>query len=232
MRQAVGLAGKKLSSFHSGPIALGALVLWVAGCLGNLAVAGGFDGHDDGRFGVAFGRTTPRLLEELDGRLPLEPRMPSHSVVCSAVVANLTSAAFASPSTTDPDIDSIAAVTANPANSNPDTARIQAALNSCHPGGVVKLVAAGPYDAFLTGPLTLPSGVTLWVGSRVTLYGSRFPADYTTSGLVAGDECGNASATTSGKSCKALITVAAGATGSGVVGRGTIDGRGGSALTG
>jgi len=66
----------------------------------------------------------------------------------------------------------------------------------------------------------------------VTLYGSRYPADYTDAGLVAGDECGNASKTTTGKACKALITVAAGASGSGVVGLGTIDGRGGSALTG
>jgi polygalacturonase len=173
-----------------------------------------------------------RLLATLDARLPLEPRLPDHTVICSTVTADLTAAAFATPTTTDPDVDSIAAVTANPASSNPDTARIQAALDSCHPGGVVKLAAAGVNNAFLAGALTLPSGVTLWVDDGVTLYASRFPADYTAGGLVTGNECGNASKTTTGKACESFITVAAGASHSGVAGLGTIDGRGGSALTG
>jgi polygalacturonase len=216
----------------SRPVVAAAFMLLIAGCLSNFASAAGPDRGDGANFAAPFGHATPGLLAALDNRLPLEPRWPIHTRVCSTVRANLTTAAFAAPTTTDPDIDSIAAVAANPANSNPDTARLQAALNSCHSGGVVKLAAAGPNDAFLTGPLTLPSGVTLWVDSGVTLYGSRYPADYTAAGLVAGDECGNASATTTGKACKSLITVAAGASGSGVVGLGTIDGRGGSALTG
>jgi polygalacturonase len=212
--------------------ALAALVLWVAGCMGNSAVAAGADGNIAAIVDSALAKATPRLLAALEGASPLQTRLPARSVICSAVTANLSSSVFALPTTTDPDIDSMAAVAANPANSNPDTVRIQAALNSCHPGGVVKLVAAGQYDAFLAGALTLPSGVTLWVDSGVTLYASRYPADYTAAGLVAGDECGNASATTTGKSCKGFITVAPGATDSGVVGQGTIDGRGGSAVTG
>jgi polygalacturonase len=212
--------------------ALAALVLWVGGCMGNSAVAAGADGNIAAIVDSALAKATPRLLAALEWASPLQTRLPARSVICSAVTANLSSSVFALPTTTDPDIDSMAAVAANPANSNPDTVRIQAALNSCHPGGVVKLVAAGQYDAFLAGALTLPSGVTLWVDSGVTLYASRYPADYTAAGLVAGDECGNASATTTGKSCKGFITVAPGATGSGVVGQGTIDGRGGSALTG
>jgi polygalacturonase len=233
MRQEVGVAARSPASFKSGLIALGALVLCGAVGTDNVARAAGPDRNDAALLlNATGGKATPRLLAALDGRLPLEPRLPVHTVPCSTVTANLTSAAFASPSTTDPDIDSMAAVAANPVNSNPDTARIQAALDSCHPGGVVRLMAAGQYDAFLAGALTLPSGVTLWLDSRVTLYASRYPADFTAGGLVAGDECGNASSTTSGKSCRALIAVAPGATGSGVVGLGTIDGRGGSALTG
>ena len=83
-------------------------------------------------------------LAEFEGRLPLEPRLPDRTVICSTLQAGLSEAAFATPTTTDPDVDSIAAVTANPASSNPDTARIQAALDSCHAGGVVKLAASAP----------------------------------------------------------------------------------------
>ena len=213
-------------------IASAAFMLLIACCMTNLAMAGDWDKSSTGIFDPAIGPGTRGLLATLEGRLPLEPRLPIQTVICATLRANLTSAAFASPTTTDPDIDSIAAVSANPVSSNPDTARIQAALNSCHKGGVVQLAATSQYDAFLTGPLTLPSGVTLWVDHRVTLYASRYPADYTAAGLVPGDECGNASSTTTGKACSSLITVAAGASGSGVVGLGTIDGRGGSALTG
>ena len=213
-------------------IAAATFILLIACCITNFAMADDSDGRSPGIFGAAVGEGPHGLIARLDGRMALEPGFPSETVLCATLRAELTSAAFASPTATDPDVDSIAAVTANPVSSNPDTVRIQAALNSCHPGGVVKLSATRSYDAFLTGPLTLPSGVKLWVDSRVTLYASRFPADFTAAGLVPGDECGNASSTTTGKACKALITAAAGASGSGVVGLGTIDGRGGSALTG
>src|SRR5690348_12434650 len=180
--------------FKGRAAAAAALMLFACG-ISSLAIAGDFDWKSGGAFDAALGQGTHRDLAALDRRLPLEPRLPLLGVVCATLRANLTSAAFASPSATDPDIDSIAAVTANPLSSNPDTARVQAALNACQ-GGVVRLAAAGPNNAFLTGPLTLPSGVTLWVDWGVTLYGSRFPADYTDAGLVAGDECGNASKTT------------------------------------
>ena len=214
------------------PIEVAMFLLLFACCLANLAVADDFDGRGGGDFDALPGQRTAGMLEWLDRGLPSEPRSPHHARVCATLTADLTSAAFAAPSATDPDVDSIAAITANPASSNPDTVRIQAALNACHAGEAVKLATARGNDAFLTGPLTLPSGVTLWVDTGVTLYASRNPADYTAAGLVAGDECGNASKTTTGKACRSLITVAAAASGSAVVGRGTIDGRGGSALTG
>ena len=212
--------------------AAAALTLLVASWVSGGATAADFDWKNNTLFAEAEGQGLPRFLAALERRLPREPRLPLFDAACATLPAHLTAAAFASPSATDPDIDSIAAVAADPLNSNPDTARIQAALNSCRHEGFVRLAAAGHNNAFLTGPLTLPSGVTLWVDRDVTLYGSRFPADYTDAGLVAGDECGNASKTTTGKSCKSLITVAPGASGSAVVGLGTIDGRGGSALTG
>ena len=220
------------NSNKSRAVVSAAFMMLAAGCAINFARAADFQGGNAAEFDAARREATPELLARLDGRLPLEPRLPFRGDICATVRADLTAAAFAAPSATDPDIDSIAAVTANPLSSNPDTARIQAALNSCRTGGVVRLAADRLYDAFLSGPLTLPSGVTLWVESGVTLYGSPYPADYTAAGLIAGDECGNASATTKGKACSAFITVPAGASGSGVVGQGTIDGRGGSALTG
>src|ERR1700733_711948 len=226
------MGGKTMLYSKNQSIVSAAFMLLVACCMTNFAMAGDSDGRSARNFDATIGQGTRGLLATLDGRLPLEPRLPIHTVICATLRANLTSAAFASPTTTDPDVDSIAAVTANPVSSNPDTVRIQAALSSCHKGGVVMLAATSLDDAFLTGPLTLPSGVTLWVDSGVTLYASRYPADYTAAGLVPGDECGNASSTTTGKACTSLITVAAGASGSGVVGLGTIDGRGGSALTG
>lgn len=169
-------------------------------------------------------------IAALDATLPSEPSMPTS--VCTTLSAQLTQSSFSSPSTVDPTIDNISAVGTLASASNPDTSRIQAALTACASGSAVKLVTSGSYNAFLTGPLTLPSGVTLWVDSGVTLYGSRYPSDYNNSTATSTNQCGNATSSTTGKACSALITVATGASGSGVVGEGTIDGRGGSALTG
>jgi polygalacturonase len=117
----------------------------------------------------------------------------------------------------------------------PDTARIQAALTACASGGnkVVRLVrapagggaAAGPggRNAFLSGPLNLPSGVTLWIDSGVTLFAARDPRRYDkTPG-----SCGVI--TSSDNGCNALITSSK-ASNNAVVGDGVIDGRGGSPL--
>lgn len=51
----------------------------------------------------------------------------------------------------------------DPSRSKPDTARIQAAIDNCPAGQAVKLVkgAAGE-SGFISGPLKLKSGVTLW----------------------------------------------------------------------
>ncbi|MES1208362.1 MAG: hypothetical protein ABUS79_20690, partial [Pseudomonadota bacterium] len=121
-----------------------------------------------------------------DANLPAEPTLPA--TVCTTLSATR-------------------AVAANgvPAESNADTTAIQTALNGCGAGKAVKLVPSGSNNAFLTGPIKVPSGVTLWVDKGATLFGTRDPSVY-----------GSASA---------LITVSG--TASGIVGDGVIDGQGG-----
>ena len=100
--------------FHSkcSPIDVAAFLLWVACCISSSARAGDFDWSGGGVFDASRGQGTPELLSTLERRLPLEPHLPLRAVVCATLSAELTSSAFASPSTTDPDVDSIAAVTA------------------------------------------------------------------------------------------------------------------------
>jgi len=97
-----------------------------------------------------------------------------------------------------------------PGESNLDTSAIQSALNACASGRALKLTAAGSNNAFVTGPLTIPTGVTLWVDAGTTLYGTRSKSVY-----------GSASA---------LISVSG--SNSGIVGDGTIDGQGGEPIIG
>src|SRR5207244_2883246 len=59
--------------------------------------------------------------------------------------------------------------------SKTDTARIQKALDGCAKGKAVELKSAEGGNAFLSGPLNLPAGVTLLIDSGVTLMASRDP---------------------------------------------------------
>lgn len=108
----------------------------------------------------------------------------------------------------------------------PDTARIQAALNSCGGSGhAVELKASGSNTAFLTAPLTIGSSVTLLIDAGVTLVASRDAANYQVSG---GPTCGTVAS--KGGGCHPLITISG--SNSGVMGtqsgghQGLIDGRG------
>lgn len=112
--------------------------------------------------------------------------------------------------------------------SPPDTARIQAALDSCAAAGgrTAVLLRAGAGNAFLSGPLTIGSNVTLVIDAGVTLFGSRKPSDYQVAGANA---CGKAAGSSGG--CRALINLKGKSLG--VMGlrdsagrQGTIDGRG------
>jgi len=112
-----------------------------------------------------------------------------------------------------------------------DTARIQEAMDHCatqqgdKAGEGVYLRAAGAKDVFLSGPLTLRSGVTLVVETHTALVGSRDPRVYD---LTPGS-CGIVSA--KGHGCKPLL-LGDGVENSGIMGEGSIDGRGGATLSG
>ena len=105
-----------------------------------------------------------------------------------------------------------------------DTAAIQSAIDGCTPGQAVRLAADGDNVALLSGALFLKSGVTLWIDTGVTLFSSRNPRDFD----ARPGQCG---LTGSSGDCNALIN-ASSVPDTGVVGTGTINGRGGEIMLG
>ena len=108
---------------------------------------------------------------------------------------------------------------------NPDTARLQNAIDNCAAGQAVELKPAGGKNIFLAGPLNLKAGVTLLVDGDAALFASRNPRDYD----QAPGSCGIVGPR--GRGCKTFLT-ADHATGAGIMGDGAIDGRGGAKLLG
>jgi polygalacturonase len=106
-----------------------------------------------------------------------------------------------------------------------DTARIQHAIDNCASGTAVVLRAHGRNNVFLAGPIVLRAGITLVVDANTALVASRDPRVYD---LTPGS-CGIVSE--KGHGCKSLIT-ADDAHDSGIMGEGSIDGRGGAKLLG
>lgn len=120
--------------------------------------------------------------------------------------------------------------------SPPDTDRLQRALDECAQASeaivAVKLVTSSAGQDFLSGPLTIPQGVSLVLDSNVTLYASRNPADFQIAGSP---DCGSVAG--SGGGCRAFLSSTARNVGvqsvsatNGSVGR--IDGRGGMRMWG
>src|SRR4051794_18898235 len=144
-----------------------------------------------------------------DRRTVIEPKFPA---ACATVAGELAPVA----DTTLADAD----------EKKLDTKRIQQAIDKCAPGRAVVLKANGARRAFLTGPLILKRGVTLIVDTNAVLFASRDPREYD---IDDRKRCGTVDA--EGHACKALITTNR-ATGSGVMGPGTIDGRGWAKLVG
>jgi polygalacturonase len=129
---------------------------------------------------------------------------------CAAIEAHLTSVK-------DGDYNSLA-----PADEGKlDTGRIQDAIDSCPRGQSVALRAQGAFNAFLSGPLALRSGVTLVVGKGATLFASIDPKVFE----LAPGSCGIVNNVET-RGCKPLIAVND-VSGAGVMGDGVIDGRGG-----
>jgi hypothetical protein len=100
-----------------------------------------------------------------------------------------------------------------------DTTLIADAISMCPAGQSVKLVASGDKNAFISGAFNMKAGVTLWIDTGVTLFASRYPTDFD----VKAGQCGGNN--TGSGACRALIGVSG--AGVGVMGGGTIDGRGG-----
>ncbi len=90
----------------------------------------------------------------------------------------------------------------------------------------LKVNSTGPGKAFITGPLTMPSGVTLWIDRGVTVYATRDVMAY--SPLAAGPYCANTAVSPSrgGSSgnCTALFT-GTNTVNTAIVGDGIVDGR-------
>jgi polygalacturonase len=105
-----------------------------------------------------------------------------------------------------------------------DTARIQQALDKCGKGQAVVLRTHGAANAFLSGPLELREGVTLVVDKGATLFASRDAELFATSP-------GSCGVLAEKRGCNPLIS-ARHVSGAGVMGDGTIDGRGGEKLLG
>jgi polygalacturonase len=106
-----------------------------------------------------------------------------------------------------------------------DTARIQAAIDKCAPGHALHLSPKGSDTAFVSGPLALRSGVTLYVDAGATLFASTNPMLFDRGARTCGTN------DQSGRGCRPLIT-AEGVTGAGIMGEGAIDGQGGRLIDG
>ncbi|HXE09017.1 MAG TPA: Ig-like domain repeat protein [Acidobacteriaceae bacterium] len=139
------------------------------------------------------------------GQDPRNVQEPVFPPVCTTLTAQLTSGTAPGTLSSETQLD---------------TSRIQAAMDSCPSGQAVELAPAPGYDAFLVGPMTMRSGVTLLVDTGVTVYASRNPRDYDSSSA---HTCGTVDS--SGNGCKPVIT-ADNTSGAGIMGYGTIDGRG------
>ncbi|MDZ5649362.1 glycoside hydrolase family 28 protein [Nitrospirillum sp. BR 11828] len=106
-----------------------------------------------------------------------------------------------------------------------ETGRLQSAIDHCSSGGAVRLVADAKGGRFLSGPLTMKSGVTLWIDRGATLSAVPDPRAYDTGARL----CGSIAA--KGNGCLPFITFK-GTTGGGIVGDGEIDGLGGAVMVG
>jgi polygalacturonase len=106
-----------------------------------------------------------------------------------------------------------------------DTARIQAAIDQCAPGRALHLAARGTDTVFISGPLVLRDGVTLYVDAGVSLKASTNPMLFDRGAGT----CGTIDQ--AGRGCKPFITID-GIKGAGIMGEGEIDGQGGQLIAG
>ncbi|WP_343592087.1 glycosyl hydrolase family 28 protein [Paracidovorax wautersii] len=108
-----------------------------------------------------------------------------------------------------------------------DTERLQSAIDHCPAGAAVHLqrVSAGAPARFVSGPLTMRSGVTLWIDRGVVLAADPDPRRYDRGAGTCG------SIDRKGQGCRPFILFG-GTQGGGIVGDGSIDGQGGQPMAG
>lgn len=146
-------------------------------------------------------------VQAQDTRQVVEPRIPPACVVLTSV------------------FKAVNGVLPQQAEEHLDTARIQEAMDHCPAGQAVELKAAGGKQTFLSGPLTLRSGVTLVIDAGTLLAASANARLYD---LTAGS-CGILDE--HGHGCKPFLA-GEGISNSGIMGDGAIDGRGGAQILG
>ena len=156
---------------------------------------------------VALASLCVHSIRAQDTRTVVEPKRPAACATLSAELSPLADTTLA-----DGDETKL------------DTKRIQAAIDRCGPGRAVVLRAANAKRAFLSGPLVLARGVTLVVDTNAILFASRDAREFDMDG-----RCGTVDE--KGHGCKPLIS-SNGVSGVGVMGPGTIDGRGWARLLG
>jgi polygalacturonase len=126
---------------------------------------------------------------------------------------------------TEPALPAAVCTTLEPRGIGNEAARLQAALDACPVGQALKLQRGPLGDRFMSGPLRIPSGVTLWIDTGTTLAASTRPADFDTGGGQCGRIDGN------GRGCQALLTLE-NTVHSGIVGEGEILGQGDQRMDG
>jgi|HubBroStandDraft_4_1064222.scaffolds.fasta_scaffold563779_2 polygalacturonase len=99
-------------------------------------------------------------VQSQDARHVVEPHIPRACVVLQARLA------------------AVDGVLPSDAEQDLDTARIQQAIDQCDAGKAVELRANGNAQTFLSGPLTLRSGVTLLIDANTSLAASVNPRLY------------------------------------------------------
>ncbi len=152
---------------------------------------------------------SPSVILGQDRRTVVEPSVPT---ACATLTASLIAIGDSTISEAD--------------ERRLDTDRIQGALNRCEAGKAVVLATGdGERRAFLTGPLQLRAGVTLVIGANAILMASRDPRLYD----IEKGRCGTVDK--QGHACTALIT-GSGVAHAGVMGPGTLEGRGWATLLG
>jgi polygalacturonase len=159
---------------------------------------------------LAFCFSTAALAQ--DSRSVIEPKIPAFCTKLDAALTSINDGTYNTLSAAD--------------EARLDTERIQKAIDSCGKGKAVALQAHGKLNAFVSGPLELREGVTLVVDKGATLFETLDPKAMETSpgscGVVSKDP---------GRGCKPLISISH-ASGTGIMGDGVIDGRGGQNILG